>query len=110
MLDLNDPVVQLNLAFKMRPLRGGGKPSMGRLPPARQPRSSLGALGAAILSLSQDWIEPMQLSLSCGEKQHPFPVPSDSSARDLGILPRRHTSRRATDAREPDALTCFQGR
>ena len=42
MVDLRDPVVQLNLAFKMRPLRdGGGKPSMGRLPPSRRPRSSL---------------------------------------------------------------------
>ena len=89
MVDLHDPVVQLNLAFKMRPVRdGGGKPSMGRLPPSRRPRSSLGALGAAILALSQEWIEPMKLSLSCGEKQHPFPESLLSQVREvLGSSP-----------------------
>ena len=105
-VDLRDPVVQLNLAFKMRPLQdGGGKPSMGRLPPSRRPRSSLGALGAAILALSQEWIEPMKLSLSCGEKQHPFPESlTFSGERGPGLLAGRNPAIRATTLPPTDGL------
>ena len=87
MVDLHDPVVQLNLAFKMRALRdGGGKPSGS--PRAADHAFFFGALGAAILTLSQEWIEPMKLSLSCGEKQHPFPESLLSQVREvLGSSP-----------------------
>eukprot|EP00435_Cladocopium_sp_Y103_P069283 s192_g33.t1 len=69
-----DKVVNLNVAFKTRPLRdGGGKPSPGRLPPLRRPSSPLASLGAKLLTLAAPRVDKVTWSTSCGEKVHPFP-------------------------------------
>ena len=73
-VSLMDENLVVQLGFRTRPLRdGGGKPSPGRLPPPLRSTSSLAQLGAKIQHLTDPLSQAVRMSISCGEKHHPFP-------------------------------------
>ena len=72
-ISLMDENLVVQLGFRTRPLRdGGGKPSPGRLPPPLRRASTLAQLGARIQQLTDPFSQAVRMSISCGEKNHPF--------------------------------------
>ena len=79
----------VQLGFRTRPLRdGGGKPSPGRLPPPLRKTSHMAPLGAKIQKLTEPISQAVRMSISCGEKHHPFLDVLLNQIRDiLGATP-----------------------
>ena len=72
-ISLMDENLVVQLGFRTRPLRdGGGKPSPGKLPPPLRRTSGLAKLGAKIQQLTDPFSHAVRMSISCGEKNHPF--------------------------------------
>ena len=72
-ISLMDEHVVVQLAFRTRPLRdGGGKPSPGRLVPPLRKRTGITSMGQKIIDITSELNHPVQMSISCGEKNHPF--------------------------------------
>ena len=63
---LTDRVAIVQLGFRSRPLRDGGKPSPGRLNPPFRRISPLATLGALIMTLARPWIDKVRMSLASG--------------------------------------------
>ena len=73
-ISLMDENLVVQLGFRTRPLRdGGGKPSPGKLPPPLRRASALAHLGTRIQQLTDPFSQAVRMSISCGEKNHPFP-------------------------------------
>ena len=72
-LSLMDEHVVVQLGFKTRPIRdGGGKPSAGRLVPPLRKATDLASMGKQVVNLTSEIHQAVQMSISCGEKSHPF--------------------------------------
>ena len=80
-ISLMDEHVVVQLGFRTRPLRdGGGKPSPGRLVPPLRKNTGITSLGQQIIDITSDFNQAVQMSISCGEKNHPF---SDAALRNI---------------------------
>ena len=87
-VSLMDENLVVQLGFRTRPLRdGGGKPSPGKLPPPLRRTSCLAQLGAKIQHLTDPISQAVRMSISCGEKHHPF---SDSLLHQIRELRGLH--------------------
>ena len=72
-ISLMDERVVVQLGFRTRPLRdGGGKPSPGRLVPPLRKSTGLTSMGQKIIDITSELNQAVQMSISCGEKNHPF--------------------------------------
>ena len=79
-ISLMDEHVVVQLGFRTRPLRdGGGKPSPGRLVPPLRKNTGITSLGSQIIDITSEFNQAVQMSISCGEKNHPF---SDVALRE----------------------------
>ena len=80
-ISLMDEHVVVQLGFRTRPLRdGGGKPSPGRLVPPLRKNTGITSLGSQIIDIASEFNQAVQMSISCGEKNHPF---SDVALRNI---------------------------
>ena len=80
-ISLMDEHVVVQLGFRTRPLRdGGGKPSPGRLVPPLRKNTGITSLGSQIIDITSEFNQAVQMSISCGEKNHPF---SDVALRNI---------------------------
>ena len=80
-ISLMDEHVVVQLGFRTRPLRdGGGKPSPGRLVPPLRKNTGITSLGQQIIDITSEFNQAVQMSISCGEKNHPF---SDAALRNI---------------------------
>ena len=80
-ISLMDEHVVVQLGFRTRPLRdGGGKPSPGRLVPPLRKNTGITSLGQRIIDITSEFNQAVQMSISCGEKNHPF---SDAALRNI---------------------------
>ena len=80
-ISLMDEHVVVQLGFRTRPLRdGGGKPSPGRLVPPLRKKTGITSLGSQIIDITSEFNQAVQMSFSCGEKNHPF---SDVALRNI---------------------------
>ena len=80
-ISLMDEHVVVQLGFRTRPLRdGGGKPSPGRLVPPLRKSTGITSLGQQIIDITSEFNQAVQMSISCGEKNHPF---SDATLRNI---------------------------
>ena len=88
-ISLMDENLVVQLGFRTRPLRdGGGKPSPGRLPPPLRRASTLAQLGTRIQQLTDPFSQAVRMSISCGEKNHPFPDSLLHQIREaMGAIP-----------------------
>ena len=72
-ISLMDEHVVVQLGFRTRPLRdGGGKPSPGRLVPPLRKNTRITSLGQQIIDITSEFNQAVQMSISCGEKNHPI--------------------------------------
>ena len=63
----------VQLGFRTRPLRdGGGKPSPGRLVPPIRKQTGITSMGQKIIDITPELNQAVQMSICCGEKNHPF--------------------------------------
>ena len=70
-----------NLVLKPDPLEmGGGKPSPGRLVPPLRKNTGDYIPGSQIIDITSEFNQAVQMSISCGEKNHPF---SDVALRNI---------------------------
>ena len=82
-ISLIDEHVVVQLGFRTRPLRdGGGKPSPGRLVPPLRKNMGITSLGSQIIDITSEFNQAVQMSISCGEKNHPFSDISRSVAHE----------------------------
>ena len=80
-ISLMDEHVVVQLGFRTRPLRdGGGKPSPGRLVPPLRKNTGITSLRSQIIDITSEFNQAVQMSISCGEKNHPF---SDVALRNI---------------------------
>ena len=69
---------------------GGGKPSPGRLVPPLRKNTGITSLGSQIIDITSEFNQAVQMSISCGEKNHPF---SDVALRKHSTMSWSHTRR-----------------
>ena len=110
-------IVVVQLGFRTRPLRdGGGKPSPGRLVPPLRRSTGITSVGQKIIDITSELNQAVQMSISCGEKNHPF---SDEILKRIrqclgatsedGVAGPTPTGRRNYDSAAPSMTVALEG-
>ena len=80
-ISLMDEHVVVQLGFRTRPSEMGvGKTFPGRLVPPLRKNTGITSLGQQIIDITSEFNQAVQMSISCGEKNHPF---SDAALRNI---------------------------